>query len=65
MYYDKNGKPITNGDILCFGDIGCFEVVIKNNIILKKCDDDTFPKLLLKKMVLDFCIKSACVVEGK
>lgn len=63
MYYDKNGKLIKNGDILCFENIGYFEVVVKENTILKKCGDDEFPRLILKRIVMEQYINSAYIIN--
>lgn len=63
MYYDKNGKVIRIGDILYFEKLGFFEVCFENNYLLKKHNDDCFPRLLLNKIILGNHIESAYIVD--
>ena len=63
MYYDKNGKVIGIGDILYFEKLGFFEVCFEKYYLLKKYNDDCFPRLLLNKIILGNHIESAYIVD--
>ncbi len=63
MYYDKNGKVIRTGDILYFEKLGFFKVIFENDFLLEKCNDDSFPHILLDKIIFGNCIESAYIVD--
>ena len=63
MYYDKNNNPINIGDTLYFEEIGLFKLIMQGNLVLERCDDKTFPHLILKKIIVDNKVNSAYIVD--
>ena len=63
MYYDKNNNPINIGDTLYFEKIGLFKLIMQDKLVLERCDDKTFPHLILKKIIFDNKVNSAYIVD--
>ncbi len=63
MYYDKNGKLIKINDKLFFEEIGLFRLIMRDKLLLEKCDDSAYPHLIFDKMVFDCNVLSAYIVD--